>query len=121
MNILEGTRAASHIRKSLIPPSLVPIICHDLLAVGFRFSRLRCLCLSDRCRARYGQWTLGFADPPLALEAWNRKFEVSALKCRGRPFLPTIFGMLKATSAVSEVKPLDLEWQLLTPRVSKVI
>jgi hypothetical protein len=54
-------------------------------------------------------WTLGFADPPLALEAWNRKFEVSALNCRGRPFLPTIFGMLKATSAVSEVKPLDLK------------
>lgn len=53
---------------------------------------------------RYAMWTLGFADPPLALEAWNRKFEVSALNCRGRPFLPTIFGMLKATSAVSEVK-----------------
>lgn len=59
--------------------------------------------------ARYGQWTLGFADPPLSLEAWNRKFEVSALNCRGRPFLPTIFGMLKATSAVAEVKQLGID------------
>mmetsp|Transcript_46772 Transcript_46772/g.138168 ORF Transcript_46772/g.138168 Transcript_46772/m.138168 type:complete len:798 (+) Transcript_46772:88-2481(+) len=39
---------------------------------------------------RYAQWTLGFVRPPLVVEAWDRKFKVTALNERGIPFLPVI-------------------------------
>ncbi|CAJ1406810.1 unnamed protein product [Effrenium voratum] len=53
---------------------------------------------------RYGQWSLGFVDPPVCLEAWSRKFRISALNCRGRPFLPTLLEALQATPAVAAVQ-----------------
>ncbi|CAE8618577.1 unnamed protein product, partial [Polarella glacialis] len=53
---------------------------------------------------RYAQWTLGFANPPICLESWSRKFKVRALNCRGMPFLPVLFDAIAASSAVKDVK-----------------
>jgi len=74
----------------------------------------------DRCRGcllsssyeypgRYAQWTLGFSDPPVCLEAWSRKFKVRALNSRGVPFLPVIKEVLQASSHVAEVSLVGVE------------
>lgn len=39
---------------------------------------------------RYKQWTLGFVNPPVCLEAWGLKFKIRALNSRGIPFLAAI-------------------------------
>ena len=39
---------------------------------------------------RYGKSDIGFADPPLAVVARGRSFEVQALNARGRCLLPCI-------------------------------
>jgi len=51
---------------------------------------------------RYAQWTLGFADPPLSIEAWSRRFRIKALNARGMPFLPVILDAVKGCPAVAE-------------------
>jgi len=45
---------------------------------------------------RYAQWTMGFVDPPVCLEAWGRRFRVKALNPKGIPFLPVIADVLKS-------------------------
>lgn len=50
---------------------------------------------------RYAQWTLGFANPPLVIEAWGRRFRITALTARGRPFLPVVEKALQGTEAIS--------------------
>ena len=47
---------------------------------------------------------MGFADPPLCLEAWQRSFRVSALNRRGMCFLPSILVALKAADTVAQVR-----------------
>lgn len=67
----------------------------------------------DRCKGvllsssyeypgRYAQWTLGFANPPLCFEAWNRRFRIKALNPRGMPFLPVILDAVKNCAAVAD-------------------
>lgn len=51
---------------------------------------------------RYAQWTLGFADPPVVLEAWGRRFRLRALNRRGVPFLPVILEAVRRSPAVAE-------------------
>lgn len=65
---------------------------------------------------RYAQWTLGFADPPICLEAWNRRFQVRALNCRGVLFLPVIFEALQACSAIED---LSLKGDVIDGRVKE--
>lgn len=49
---------------------------------------------------RYARWTMGFADPPLMLEAWGRRFRVGALNARGRVLLPPVEAALRACASV---------------------
>jgi len=69
----------------------------------------------DRCKGcllsssyeypgRYAQWTLGFANPPLCVEAWGRRFRIKALNARGVPFLPVIMEAVKDCAAVADCK-----------------
>lgn len=44
---------------------------------------------------RYAQWTLGFINPPVCLEAWGLRFRIRALNTRGMPFLTAIMQVLK--------------------------
>ncbi|CAE7243567.1 trpE(G), partial [Symbiodinium sp. CCMP2456] len=53
---------------------------------------------------RYTQWTIGFCDPPVCLEAWGKKFQVNALNCRGVPFLLAIHEAIQGNDALAEVK-----------------
>jgi len=53
---------------------------------------------------RYAQWTLGFVRPPLVVEAWDRRFKVTALNERGMPFLPVIEEACKRASGLN-LKP----------------
>eukprot|EP00405_Crypthecodinium_cohnii_P014595 CAMPEP_0206449168 /NCGR_PEP_ID=MMETSP0324_2-20121206/17930_1 /ASSEMBLY_ACC=CAM_ASM_000836 /TAXON_ID=2866 /ORGANISM="Crypthecodinium cohnii, Strain Seligo" /LENGTH=771 /DNA_ID=CAMNT_0053918497 /DNA_START=59 /DNA_END=2374 /DNA_ORIENTATION=+ len=39
---------------------------------------------------RYTEWTVGFVDPPLAIESWGLRFRIKALNARGKLFLPII-------------------------------
>jgi len=66
-------------------------------------SRRGCLLSSSyEYPGRYCEWTLGFVDPPLSIESWGRRFRITALNCRGRPFLPSI------REAVSKAAGLEL-------------
>jgi len=53
---------------------------------------------------RYTQWSLGFVNPPLCLEAWGRHFRIKALCGRGLPFLGPIVQVLGEAPAVAECK-----------------
>ena len=39
---------------------------------------------------RYARWTMGFVNPPLALEGWGRRFAITALNQRGSALLSAI-------------------------------
>jgi len=45
---------------------------------------------------RYAQWSLGFVDPPVSLEAWGLRFAIKALNQRGMPFLSAIGNVLSS-------------------------
>ncbi|MBI1733875.1 MAG: anthranilate synthase [Candidatus Rokubacteria bacterium] len=49
---------------------------------------------------RYTRWDMGFVDPPLALVARGREFQVAALNARGRVLVPSIAAALAALPAV---------------------
>lgn len=51
---------------------------------------------------RYSQWTLGFANPPVVLEAWSRRFRVKALNRRGIMFLSALHGAVQGLDAVDD-------------------
>lgn len=51
---------------------------------------------------RYAQWTLGFCNPPICLEAWGRRFRIRALNLRGIQFLPALAKVVEAVSAVDQ-------------------
>ena len=50
---------------------------------------------------RYTRWDMGFVDPPLALVARGREFEISALNARGRVLVSPIGAALTALPAVA--------------------
>jgi len=56
---------------------------------------------------RYARWTMGFSDPPVALEACGRKFTVTALNARGRVLLPPIAAVLRETPALASLAEED--------------
>lgn len=51
---------------------------------------------------RYSTWSLGFADPPVVLESWGRRFAIKALNARGVPFLSALSPVVSACPAVAE-------------------
>ena len=53
---------------------------------------------------RYARWTMGFANPPLVLEAWGRRFCVSALNPRGKVLLPPIQLALRGCDALASLE-----------------
>jgi anthranilate synthase len=53
---------------------------------------------------RYGKSDIGFVDPPLAVVARGRAFEVQALNGRGRCLLPCIERALGAVPAIAELR-----------------
>jgi len=53
---------------------------------------------------RYAQWTLGFANPPVAFEAWGKRFRFKALNRRGVPFLAALKKAMLECEAVAECK-----------------
>lgn len=53
---------------------------------------------------RYAQWTVGFANPPLSVESWGKRFRIKALNPRGMPFLPTIADAVRASSSIVDCK-----------------
>jgi len=53
---------------------------------------------------RYAQWTLGFVNPPICLEAWGRQFRFTALNVRGVQFLPTILLTLQSAAGIRDCK-----------------
>lgn len=52
---------------------------------------------------RYTRWDIGFADPPIAVEARGRDVAVVALNARGQMLLPAIEGAFSDDSNMSEV------------------
>jgi len=69
-----------------------------------RLDRSRGVLLSSSYEypGRYAQWTLGFANPPLCVECWGRRFCIKALNPRGVPFLPAMLDAVQQSSAVAE-------------------
>jgi len=60
---------------------------------------------------RYTRWDIGFIDPPLALTARGRHFQVVSLNVRGFTMLPWILEALTKTDAVTSVQSdLDKIW-----------
>ncbi len=60
---------------------------------------------------RYTRWDMGFLDPPLALTARGRHFQVLSLNVRGFVMLPWLFETLKGLDAVASVScDLDKIW-----------
>ena len=55
---------------------------------------------------RYTRWDLGFVDPPLAISARGRRFEISALNPRGRVLLPAC---ARAIAPARDVVECDLD------------
>ena len=53
---------------------------------------------------RYCRWTMGFADPPLCLEAWGRRFRVAALNARGRALLAPVAACLRACPSLAALE-----------------
>lgn len=53
---------------------------------------------------RYAQWTLGFANPPVVLEAWGRKFRFTSLNSRGSLFIPVLRETLDSCGAIDKVE-----------------
>ena len=53
---------------------------------------------------RYARWTMGFVNPPLAFEAWGRRFSISALNKRGSVLLPAILAALQGIPALASLK-----------------
>eukprot|EP00929_Paragymnodinium_shiwhaense_P000296 TRINITY_DN100534_c0_g1_i1.p1 TRINITY_DN100534_c0_g1~~TRINITY_DN100534_c0_g1_i1.p1 ORF type:complete len:798 (-),score=177.58 TRINITY_DN100534_c0_g1_i1:132-2525(-) len=49
---------------------------------------------------RYAQWSLGFSNPPVCLEAWQRRFRLKALNSRGMPIVSALSKVLKDLPAV---------------------
>jgi anthranilate synthase len=62
-----------------------------LLSSGFEFP------------GRYARWDLGFVDPPLAITARARDFELAALNPRGAVLLPPIAAALEMLDAVERL------------------
>ena len=56
---------------------------------------------------RYARWTMGFCDPPLALEARGRSFDVTALNSRGRVLLPAVTDALRKCDALGSLDELE--------------
>jgi len=75
---------------------LDPIAESKELAERLDSSRGCLLSSSYEYPGRYAQWTMGFVDPPVCLEAWGRRFRFKALNPRGIPFLPVIADTLKS-------------------------
>jgi len=60
---------------------------------------------------RYTRWDLGFIDPPLALSARGRHFQIHSLNVRGFVMLPWIHDALQQLEAVASVQTdLDTIW-----------
>lgn len=49
---------------------------------------------------RYARWTMGFCNPPLSLESWGRRFEITALNARGKVLLPPVTAALRECVSV---------------------
>ena len=62
-----------------------------LLSSGFEFP------------GRYARWDLGFVDPPLAITARARDFELAALNARGTVLLPPIAAAVEMLDAVERL------------------
>lgn len=77
--------------------------CDALLA---RLDRRRGLLFSSGMEApgRYTRWDMGFADPPLAVTAVERRFRVEALNERGRLLLPTVAAALGRIAEIEALK-----------------
>ena len=56
---------------------------------------------------RYARWTMGFADPPIVLEARGRVFDVCALNRRGQLLLPVIAAALRACPSLESLENSD--------------
>ncbi|WP_394824746.1 anthranilate synthase component I [Pendulispora albinea] len=54
---------------------------------------------------RYTRWDTGFADPPLAITARGRSFEIEALNARGAVLLPSIAVALYEQDACASLRP----------------
>ena len=54
---------------------------------------------------RYARWTMGFVNPPLALEGWGRRFAITALNQRGTALLPAIQRALQDMPALASLAP----------------
>lgn len=69
-----------------------------------RLDRRRGLLFSSGMEApgRYTRWDMGFADPPLAVTAVERRFSVEALNERGRLLLPTLAAVLGRVVDIEE-------------------
>jgi len=81
-----------------------PIAEAEELAARLDRSRGCLLSSSYEYPGRYVQWTIGFCDPPVCLEAWGKKFQVNALNCRGVPLLLAIHEAIQGNDALAEVK-----------------
>ena len=67
-------------------------------------SRRGCLFQSSyEYPGRYARWTMGFVDPPLALETWGRRFRLTALNGRGEVLLEALAACVAAVDAVATV------------------
>jgi|TARA_B110000208_G_scaffold143456_1_gene173058 anthranilate synthase len=66
---------------------------------------------------RYQHWTMGFVDPPVAIEGRGRDFDVTALNARGRVLLGVIATALRECDAVTrlDVKIDQLSGCVATP------
>lgn len=60
---------------------------------------------------RYTRWDIGFVDPPLALTARGRHFQIVSLNVRGFTMLPWILDALQKNESVASVQfDLDKVW-----------
>ena len=53
---------------------------------------------------RYARWTMAFVDPPLLIQASNKKFEIKALNQRGKILLVPIRKLLDQNPAIQNVQ-----------------
>ncbi|GBG32294.1 Anthranilate synthase anthranilate synthase component [Hondaea fermentalgiana] len=68
---------------------------------------------------RYARWTMGFQDPPVALEGWGRKFALTALNARGKVLLIALSQAMRACEAV-DADSLEVSAESIKGRVKEL-
>jgi len=81
---------------------LDPIAALNELKTSLDSSRGCLLSSSYEYPGRYAQWTMGFANPPVSVESWDKRFKIRALNARGIPFMSAIMKTLETKSAIEK-------------------